>query len=426
MSKPIHQLSIAEAVRQMEIGELTAKRLTLVFLERIKARNDAVRAFVAHDADLALREAAAVDSGKRGGYLKGIPFAVKDTIQTADYPTAYGSPIYEGYQAGRDAGCVAKSREEGAVLLGKVATGEFATQTPGRARNPLNLGHTPGGSSSGSAAAVADGMAMAAWGSQTTGSIIRPAVYCGVVGYKPSFGLITTAGVSVLSPLQDTVGVLTRTVQDAASFVFGVHGSRVELQRGSRPLRLGVCTSSQWEHARPETIGAIERLIARAAAAGSDIRRIPLPDEFESLVALQGKIVAYDARHALAHENLNHSTLLSPRLAARISAGLDMDVEEYIAASRTVAECRHRVRALFNDVDALIYPAAEGEAEAGIQNSGSPRFGALWTLLHLPTVSFPIGRGPSNLPLGVQLVGDFGDDIALLKVADAMQLWADY
>lgn len=425
MPHKLYELEIGAAARLLETGELTARALTQACVDRIAERNEEVKAFVAHDPELALREADRIDAGHGTGALRGIPFAVKDVIETADYPTAHGSPIYQGRRGGRDAGCVARAREQGAVLLGKVATSEFATQTPGAARNPLRLTHTPGGSSSGSAAAVADGMALAAWGTQTTGSIIRPAVYCGIVGYKPTYGLVSTAGVGTLSPLQDTVGALARSVADAATFVFGIHGARIDLQAGAGALRLGLCTSSQWAHARPETVAAIERFVARAGAAGTVIREVALPQSYERLLDAQRTMVSYDARHALAHERLTHPEMLSPRLIARIACSDGVDVHEYLRIGREAAQARCKAAELFTGLDALIYPAAEGEAEEGLDDSGSPRYGALWTLLHLPEVAFPIARGPSGLPLGVQLIGPHHGDLGLLAAAHAARRWAD-
>jgi amidase len=426
MKQALHELDIARAARLIETGELSAQDLTRACLERIEARNADVQAFVACDPALALRDAARVDAGPKGGRLRGIPFAVKDVIHTADYPTTFGSPIYENYRGGRDAACVATAREQGAVLLGKVATSEFATQTPGATRNPLRLGHTPGGSSSGSAAAVADGMAFAAWGTQTTGSITRPAAYCGVVGYKPTFGLVSSVGMGGLSPLQDTVGVLTRTVADAGAFVFGAQGAGILLRGTTHPLRIGVCFSTQWRHASAATVAAIERFVERAGAAGAVVRRVALPPEFEALIEDQGKMVAYDARQALAHERLASPAMLSERLVRRMAGGEELNVPEYLAMGQRAALGRHRAAALFSDVDALIYPAADGEAEAGLDASGSPRFGALWTLLHMPTVAFPLDLGAGGLPLGVQVIGLAGEDVRLLQIAMQLENFSSY
>ncbi|MEI2415263.1 amidase [Orrella sp. JC864] len=409
---------IAQALYRMETGALRARELAEQCLERIAARNPQVQAFLACNPERVRAQADAVDAGRRRGLLRGIPYAVKDVIETAEYPTTYGSPIYAGHATGRDAACVALSQEQGAVLLGKVATGEFATQTPGPARNPLNLAHTPGGSSSGSAAAVADGMALAAWGTQTTGSITRPAVYCGVVGYKPSFGLVSTAGVGVLSPWQDTVGVLARSAADAAAFVLGIHGRRFAPAPADSRIRLGICLSAQWEHASPEAVQALRAWARRLEAAGFSVAERVLPAQYEALVADQGRMVAYDARQALAHERLSAPSLLSPRLRERMAGGSAIAFEDYLAMQQRAAAARSQAGELFEDVDALVYPAADGQAEEGLANSGSPRFGALWTLLHLPTVALPLQAGPGGLPLGAQLVGRPGQDMALLRIAD--------
>lgn len=410
--------SIAEALRKIETGALRARDLAEHCLARISARNPEVQAFLANDAGYVRAQADAVDAGLRRGLLHGIPYAVKDVIETAAYPTTYGSPIYSGHTTGRDAACVALSQEQGAILLGKVATSEFATQTPGLVRNPLNLAHTPGGSSSGSAAAVADGMAMAAWGTQTTGSITRPAIYCGVVGYKPSFGFVSTAGVGVLSPSQDTVGVLARSVADAAAFVLGTHGQRYHAPATDLRYTVGICLSAQWRHASAKALEALGSWTARLAAAGIGIKELTLPTEYESLIEDQSRLVAYEARQALAHERMTAATQLSPRLHDRLAGGGEIDVDEYLAMQRRAFKLRCGAEALFADVDALIYPASDGEAEKGLANSGSPRFGALWTLLHLPTVAVPLDAGNGGMPLGAQMIGRARSDVSLLQMAE--------
>ncbi len=410
--------SIAEALRNMETGALRARDLAEHCLGRIAARNLDVQAFLACDEGHVRAQADAVDAGERGGLLRGIPYGVKDVIETAAYPTTYGSPIYTGHSTGRDAACVALSQEQGAILLGKVVTSEFATQTPGPTRNPLKLAHTPGGSSSGSAAAVAAGMAMAAWGTQTTGSISRPAVYCGVVGYKPSFGLVSTAGVGVLSHSQDTVGVLARSAADAAAVVLGIHGQRYRAAPDDARYTVGICLSTQWQHASGQSIDALRAWTARLAAAGVRVRELTLPPEYEALIEDQSQLVAYEARQALTHERMTAASQLSLRLRDRLAGGSAIDLDEYLVMQRRASALRCRAEDLFKDVDALIYPVADDEAEEGIVNSGSPRFGALWTLLHLPTVALPLDVGSGGLPLGAQLVGRPGKDLALLQMAE--------
>lgn len=413
--KPANEYTALEALRAIEDGALTSEGLVRACLERIEVRNADVLAFTAVDNSLALAHARAADA-RRAGLLCGIPFAVKDIIDTADYVTSYGSPIYTGHRPRTDAACVAMAREQGAVLVGKVATSEFATQTPSTARNPLNLAHTPGGSSSGSAVAVADGMVPLAFGTQTTASIVRPASYCGIVGYKPSFGFINSAGVKPLSPTQDTVGVLARTVEDAAFFAFGLHGVKLLASSDARP-RLAVCQSRQWDALRPEMARAIEELARKAERAGAKVSRLQLPAELDDLVPMQLRIFAFEARQSLAHERQHHPALFSERLQKRLDGGVDITPADYLDMQRRAARARQQVRHLFEGVDALLYPPAQGEADAGILDSGSAQFGALWSLLHLPCISVPVTRGPAGLPLGTQVIGEYGQDEKLLATA---------
>jgi Asp-tRNA(Asn)/Glu-tRNA(Gln) amidotransferase A subunit family amidase len=414
--KPLNHLTAWQAAAAIERGEATPTAIVQACLDRIAERNEEVRAFVACDPELALAGARHAEAAS-GTALRGVPFAAKDMFDTVDYPTEYGSPIYRGHRPAADAGCVAIAKHRGAVLMGKVATGEFATQTPSKAVNPLRVSHTPGGSSSGSAAAVGDYMVPVAFGTQTTGSIVRPAIYCGVVGYKPSFGLIATAGMKALSPSQDTVGVITRDVADAAFFTLGLHGARDVMAGNALRPRIGVCLSRQWDYAHPATVAAIDRAIDRLEHAGAQVTRFWLPSEFEALEATQLRLFAFEARQALAQERLLNEDLLSPRLQARLRNGAEIGLDEYTGMLQHVAQLRARARALFEDYDVLLYPAADGEAEAGHAYSGSPRYGAVWTLLHLPCVSFPIDIGPSGLPLGAQLIGAYGQDTRLLAAA---------
>jgi len=413
--KSPNQLSALEAARAIETGTLTSEALVRSCLERICERNPDVLAFTATDRELALKHAREADR-QAGGLLRGIPFAVKDVIETADYETAYGSPIYLAHRPRVDAGCVAKARENGAVVLGKVATSEFATQTPSATRNPHDLQHTPGGSSSGSAAAVADCMVPVAFGTQTTASIVRPASYCGVVGYKPTFGFIGTAGLKPLSHTQDTIGVLARTAEDAAFFAYGLHGAQATRQDDLRP-RLAICRSGQWDHARPEMVDAIEQVAVEAQRHGASVCTLTLPREIEDLYELQGRLFAFEARQSLAHERRHDASRFSERLKLRLAGGEGITPDEYLAMRRRAAQARVLLDSLFEGVDALLYPPAQGEADFGLADSGSPRFGALWSLLHVPCVSFPVTRGPNGLPIGVQAIGAHGDDARVLAVA---------
>ncbi len=417
--KNLNRLGVVQAAKAIESGEITSVALVRDCLERIAERNHEVGAFVACDPEQALTEASRADDNFVSGPLRGVPFAIKDVIDTADYPTAYGSAIYKNHQPEHDASCVRMAKSRGAVVLGKVATGEFATQTPSKARNPLRLSHTPGGSSSGSAAAVADYMTPVAYATQTTGSIMRPAVYCGVVGYKPTFDLISPAGMKDLSPTQDTIGVIARSVEDAAFFTLGLHGATTVATVGFKP-RIALCMSRQWDYVRPETIRAIETLVHRLESAGCTVTRVWLPEDLEPLISIQSRLFMYEARQSLANERLLYNDQLSPRLNARLLQGEHIGYDEYISMRQQVREAQLRSDALFEGVDAVLYPAAAGEADEGLSSAGDPRFGALWTLLHLPSVSFPIDIGPAGLPLGAQLIGRFGQDTRLLAAANAV------
>ncbi len=246
---------------------------------------------------------------------------------------------------------------------------------------------------------------------------MRPAIYCGAVGYEPSFGLIATAGMKALSPSQDTIGVITRDVADAAFFTMGLHGARDVMSGNILRPRIGLCLSRQWDYAHPSTIAAIERAADTLQKAGAQVTRFWLPAEFEALEATQLRVFAFEARQTLAQERLNSESLLSPRLQARLQSGADIGLDEYTGMLQHVAQMRARARSLFDDYDVLLYPAADGEAEAGHDYSGSPRYGAIWTLLHMPCVSFPLEIGPGGLPLGAQLIGAYGQDNRLLAAA---------
>ncbi len=269
-------LSAREAARQIAEGKLTAEALALAYLDRITTRENVVGAWQYLDREQALAAARQRDSEPPRGPLHGVPIAVKDLIDTSDMPTTYGSPIYRAHRPAADASCVALARASGAVVLGKTVTTEFAAFAPGKTANPRNLAHTPGGSSSGSAAAVADGMAPLAFGTQTAGSVIRPASFCGCVGYKPSFGLINRAGVKPLADSLDTVGVFARTVDDAAFFA-GVLAERPALRHLVLPARaphFGFYRTPMWPEAEPATATALDLARTALEHSGAQVRRI--------------------------------------------------------------------------------------------------------------------------------------------------------
>lgn len=404
-------LSALSALRAMEDGSLSSEALVRACLDRIDEREATVRAFAHVDRERAIVQARQADRAGAAGRLRGLPFAAKDILDSADLPTAYGSPIYAGHRPAADAACIAAAREAGGILLGKTETCEFATLTPCATRHPQDPARTPGGSSSGSAAAVADGMVPLAFGTQTSASIIRPAAYCGVVGYKPSYGLINTSGLKHASPSLDTIGVFAREVADARHAVFGTTDAR-----DPGAPRVVVCESSLWAAARPETVEALLAFARRLERGGARLRTARLPPGLEAAVALQARLSAFELRQSLAHERRWHRDRLSPRLRQRVEAEADLSMAGYAELRSSMRTAQREAASLFVDADVLLYPAADGEAEIGME-TGSPRFGGLWTFLHLPALSMPMGRGPAGLPLGAQLVGAPGRDLDLLAAA---------
>ena len=419
----LNLLSASEAVKQIAAGKITSEQLVRDCLEHIAAREPAVGAWTHLDADAAIKKARERDaspSSASRGLLHGIPIAVKDFIDTCDMPATYGSAIYANHRPAWDAPCVALARAAGAVVLGKTVTTELAYFQPGKTANPRNLAHTPGGSSSGSAAAVADHMAPLAFGSQTAGSVIRPAAFCGVVGYKPSFGLISRVGAKPLSDTLDTIGVLARSVADAALFAAAASG-RDDLISGqalSSAPRVGICRTFEWPRAQAETQAAMALAISKLGAAGVPMIDVELPPNFAGIVHAQSDIMAYEMARSLAYEWHAHRARLSAKLQELIATGLALPRERYDAAVTLAHNCRRMTDGLFARADVLLAPSAIGEAPVGLSATGDPLFNRLWTLLHTPCVHLPFTQGPNGLPVGLQVVGAIGADRHTLLCAE--------
>src|SRR5438105_10865007 len=416
----LNRVSATVAARKLAAREITAVSLLGDCLERISERESAVRAWTFLDTDAAMRRARALDAQGTSGLLHGLPIAVKDLFDTFDMPCSYGSPIYAHHRPAWDAACVAVARAAGAIVVGKTVTTEFATFHPGPTRNPRNLQHTPGGSSSGSAAAVADWMVPLAFGSQTAGSIVRPAAYCGLVGYKPTYGTINRVGVKMISDTLDTVGVLARSVPDAALFVAALSDRRellIERPQASAP-RVGLCRTYEWDRAQPETIAAFENAARSLTLAGASVRDIALPAQFAGLVDAQIAIMVREVAKSLSHEWFMHRDLLSPEMVAMIEAGLAVTSERYDAARSLARASRAALPDVFDDIDVVLAPSAAGEAPEGIQATGDPLFNRMWTLLRTPCVHLPSALGPRGLPVGITIAGPIAADRATLLAAD--------
>jgi Asp-tRNA(Asn)/Glu-tRNA(Gln) amidotransferase A subunit family amidase len=415
----LRSLTAREAARQIAERQLTTEALVAAYLDRIEAREMVVGAWEYLDRERALATARQRDAEAPRGPLHGIPIAVKDLIDTVDMPTAYGSPIYRGHRPAADASCVALARAAGAVVLGKTVTTEFATFTPGKTANPRNPAHTPGGSSSGSAAAVADGMVPLAFGTQTAGSVIRPGAYCGCIAYKPSFGLINRAGVKPLADSLDTIGVFAQTIEDAAFFA-SVLSERPALRHVGVPQqvpRFGLYRTPVWGEAEPATAAALDAARTALEGAGATVAELPIAPEHQGLSEAQDTIMGFEIVRALAYERVEHSAELSPRLAQLLDSGMAIGAEVYDRALARAAEARNGLDAFFGTCDAILVPAAPGEAPAGLGNTGNPIFNRMWTLLGVPCVTLPARWGDNGLPTGVQLVGRVRDDIRLMACA---------
>jgi Asp-tRNA(Asn)/Glu-tRNA(Gln) amidotransferase A subunit family amidase len=413
------ELSAVDAVALIRAGRLSATRLVEACLERIAQREPRVRAWAAIDAEGALSRARAIDAkGGRDGLLHGIPVGVKDVIETADLATAYGSPIYEGHRPRADAACVALLRAEGGIVLGKTVTAEFATTTPGATRNPWNPAFTPGGSSSGSAAAVADCMVPLACGTQTAGSVLRPAAFCGIAGFKPTFGWLSRQGVKQVSESLDTLGSFGRTVGDAALMAAAMaRRPGLALADPDAPASITVVRTDAAAEAAPEAWTALERVARLLSAAGVAVGAAELPEPCSQLPRIHPAIEHYETARALAHEHAYHADRLSPKLRDRLDHGIAMPHEEHAQAQAVARACREAVARWFDGHRLLLTPSAPGEAPQGHATTGSASFNRRWSLLGLPCLTLPVMHGPNGLPVGVQLVARWHDEAALLAAA---------
>jgi amidase len=415
MSDPGH-LTASEAAAQLSAGELTAEALTRACLERARAGAE-IKAWAWLDPEQALAQARAVDRAGRKGSLAGMPVGIKDIIDTVDMPTEHGSPIYRGNRPFADAACVALIRAAGGVILGKTVTTEFANRHPGPTVHPHNAEHTPGGSSSGSAAAVADFQVPLALGTQTGGSTIRPAAFCGVIGYKPSFGEFSRVGVKMQCHNLDTLGIICRSLEDVAllrGVLLAQEPHRVD--RASAVPCIGFCRTPAWERADGDTHALLEHTASVLASAGATVREVTLTPA--NILDQHRRIFAFEAARNYAHEYEKHGDKLSEALRDGLLAqGRALPLAAYTEAIETAEAFRRYLDDVFADVDVLLTPSAPGEAPKGLASTGEPNFNSIWTLAWTPCLTLPARSGRSGLPLGIQLVGPRFRDEALLDAA---------
>ena len=407
MQEPSRLTAIA-AARLIREGRLRPDELMESCLARIDEREAVVRAFACFN-PAAARQAAA---SARPGPLHGLPIGVKDVLDTADMPSEYGSPIWRGWRPRADAAVVAWARAAGGVVVGKTVTTEFATRKPGPTGNPHNVKHTPGGSSSGSAAGVADCFFPLAYGTQTAGSVIRPAAYCGVVGYKPTFGLINRFGMKLMSESLDTVGVMARSVADCAWFAGAVAGRDLG-DPDARPDRspcIGICRSPAWDKALPETQALMPRVAAALGRAGASLVDRELSAGVAAIAEAHPIVMNNESARALGWELMNAREQISEGLRERLEFGLSRTEAAVVEAHAVFERAQLEFPACLEGLDVLVTPSAPGQAPAGLEWTGDPVFNLIWTSLHVPCVTVPAGMGPDGLPLGIQIVGRRGED----------------
>ena len=416
-------LPISMAATLIARGELTSQALVEACLDRIHGRDSTVHAWAHLDADAAIAEARRLDRIAPSGPLHGIPVGIKDIIDTADMPTTYGSAIYAGHRPHSNAICVQQLRAAGAIVLGKTVSTEFAFYHPGPTRNPYAPSHTPGGSSSGSAAAVADRQVGLSLGTQTSGSIIRPASFNGVIGYKPSFGTFDYSGVRPLAPSLDTLGLFTRDFADlelASQVLRRTSSATIREELPARALRIGLCRTGRWQSVDPAMREAWLQTVERLEKLGAEVVEVVLPSQFDGLHAVHQTIMSSEAYHCFRPVLDGHAASLSKEFTLLLNEGARYAPVDLANAWREVDACREYFGMVMRDFDVLLTPAAIGEAPAGLEHTGSPVFNRIWTLLGVPCVTYPVSLGPDRLPLGVQVVGHKGGDANLLACAGWM------
>jgi len=423
MPKPLNEWTATEIVQAVSSGRSTAEAVVRACLERVAAREAEVGAWTTIDPELVLIQAREFDRRGSGGAIAGVPFAVKDIIDTADYPTEFGSPIHRGRHAHRDAACVALSKKAGGIVMGKSVTMPFPDMTAGKTRNPVDTARTPGGSSSGSAAAVADCMVPLALGTQTTGSTIRPASFCGVVGYRPTWGEHRLHGVLEVSGSVDTLGVLARSVEDVALYRDVLLGTPHEPLPDDAPApRIAFCRTKLWD----QVAAPVQKLAEGAAddlrRAGATVIETELPAEFDRLAEAHRWIAGYEFARVFTWEIEHHAERINEySRKRRIADGLACDFSTYIGHIEYAERARLRMDDMWSDYDVIITPAATNEAPLGWDAIAGANWYMIWTVLHLPVVSVPVFTGPNGMPVGLQVFARRHRDRELFSAARWIQ-----
>ena len=403
--------SALEIFQKINSGELTSESVVRDCLDRIKAHDQFLHAWAFIDAELALEQARACDMATEPkGPLHGIPIGVKDVLDTADMPTEYGSEIYAGYCPKEDSACVAALRKAGAVILGKTTTTEFASPIPVGVRNPIDTTRTPGVSSSGSAAAVADFMVPIANGTQTGGSVILPAAFCGVVGYKASLNGLDRSGIAGLKETLDTLGYFSRSVHDIAIVYEALTANKVP--KDNSPITVGLCLTPMWSMADKCAQQVLLEAASKLSNAGYNVEDVKLPSEFDSIEESFRIISNFEGKQALAAEFEHHMEKMNSWM--QMTGKSDWDSDDYNGALASANSARRALNRLYEEYPIFLTLSTSGEAPSDLVNASVSSFNRMWTLMHGPSISLPVGEGPNGMPLGIQLVAREGADGELI------------
>ena len=418
--KPLNQLTAVEIIDAIARGSATAETVARACLDHAAERDPQVHAWQYLNPDLVLKRARALDQAGSRGPLHGVPIGIKDIIDTHDMPTEYGSPIYKDHQPKSDAACVALSRKAGGVIMGKTVTTEFANRFPGKTVHPMDPTRTPGGSSSGSAAAVGDCMVPLAIGTQTTASTLRPASFCGCIGYRPTWGDIRCHGVMEAAGSVDTVGLIARSVEDIALYrdvLLGIAPQPLAAKIIDAP-RIGFCRTPFWDQCEATTQKSLEDCAAKLAKAGAKVNDVTLSQEFAGIDDAHRWVSSFEFARNRAWEIDHHYEMISEALRNhRLKDGLACSFDKYRDARSFLARARRRLHDVFKDYDVLLAPSASGEAPIGLNATGNASHCLIWTSTHVPCMTLPLFRGPNGLPVGAQLIAKRNDDRLLFEVA---------
>ncbi|MBR74206.1 MAG: hypothetical protein CL872_04645 [Dehalococcoidaceae bacterium] len=420
----LNKLSIFELQSLFQKKEIKATEIAQDCIAQIADRDEQVKAWVDFNSSNVLQNAEAIDANDELlGPLHGIPVGMKDIIDVAGIACSRGSSIYSDRIATTNAHIVSLVQGAGSFVLGKTVTTEFASGNPNVTCNPHNLNYTPGGSSSGSAAAVADYMVPYSFGTQTAGSMIRPAAFCGIPAIKPSFGTISRAGLSYVADSLDTIGWFARDVRDLGIIYHAITGNDVkfEQQGDLSKLRIGICRTPDWDNAENLVQELFEELEMHLSQSNIQYDNIELPKEFALLGEVQNRIMCKEMTFWLEAEWANYADQLSEYIIERLDFGKTISNEQILLDNILIEHSRNKMVALFSNYDFIITPSAPGPAPEGLSSTGNSVFNRMWTALHLPCINIPIKKSENNLPIGIQIIGKYKNDANLLENAKFMQ-----